>query len=96
MDLDVGYPIERFPNQKSKIGIEHSSESEDGIFAKCAFRSPARSGKIAFGWGVGLLVALGTLLGVLGTSWGACGRSWVLFGHSWNVLSRSWVFWGSK
>ena len=33
-----------------------------------------------FGWGMGLLVALGTLLGVLGTFWGACGRSWVLFG----------------
>ena len=49
-----------------------------------------------FGWGVGLLVALGTLLGVLGTFWGACGRSWVPFGHSWNVLGRSWALWGSK
>ena len=49
-----------------------------------------------FGGGLGLLVALGTLLGVLGTFWGACGRSWVLFGHSWNVLGRSWALWGSK
>ena len=44
------------------------------------------------GWGVSLLVALGTLLGVLGTSWGACGRSWVFF---WALLERSWSLLGS-
>ena len=50
------------------------------FFAECAFRSPARSGssshwgfKLAFGWGVGLLVALGTLLGILGALVGVLG-----------------------
>ena len=50
------------------------------FFAECAFRSPARSGSSSLWLGVGLLVALGTLLDILGAFWGACGRSWVLFG----------------
>ena len=60
------------------------------FFAECAFRSPARSGssshwgfKLAFGWGVGLLVALGTLLDVLGAFWGAF---WALLDRSWSLL----------
>ena len=59
-----------------------------GRAARCAFRSPARSGLIP-SWAP--LGALGALLSAVGRSWGTVGHFWGALGALLGVLVAFWV-----